>query len=87
MRTISYFLSKAFRRLHGLSVPVVFYYKALIQFPLSILERVFSSVSVYSPLSPWQAKPDRKSVIPKSPGFDYLEDYERMEPKPGSAAF
>jgi hypothetical protein len=50
------------------------------------LERVFSPVSVHFLLSFWQAKPDRKSVIPKSPGFDYSKGYERMKPKPGFAA-
>jgi hypothetical protein len=82
-----YFLSEAFRRLYGLLVPAVLRYKALAQFPLSILERVFSLVSVHPPLSPWQAKPDRRSVIPKSPEFDYSKGYKRMEPKPGSDAF
>jgi hypothetical protein len=81
-----YFLSEAFQRLYGLLVPAVFRYKALAQLPSSILERVFSPVSVYPPLSPWQAKFDRRFVIPKNPEPDYSEGYERMEPKPGFAA-
>jgi hypothetical protein len=87
MGTAPYFLSGAFRRLHGSLVPAVLRYKASAQLPSSILERVFSPVSVHPSLSLWQAKLDRKSVIPKSPGSDYSEGYERMEPKPGSAAF
>jgi hypothetical protein len=86
MGTTPYFLSETFQRLHGLSVPAVLRYKASAQLPSSILKRVFSPVSVHPPLSPWQAKPDRKSVIPKSPGPNYSENYEKMEPKPGSAA-
>jgi hypothetical protein len=86
METAFYFLSEAFQRLHKSLIPAVFRYKALAQLPSSILERVFSPVSVYPSLSPWQAKPDRRSVIPKSPGSDYSEDYEKMKPKPGSAA-
>jgi hypothetical protein len=86
MKTAFYFLSEAFRRLYELLVPAVLRYKALVQLPLSILERVFNPVLVHPSLSPWQAKPDRRSVIPKSPGFDYSEVYKRMKPKPGSAA-
>jgi hypothetical protein len=85
MEIAPYFLLEAFRRLHGLLVPAVLRYKALAQFPSSILERVFSPVSVHPPLSPWQAKPDRRFVIPKNPGSDYSEGYKRM--KPNSAAF
>jgi hypothetical protein len=86
MGTAFYFLSETFRRLYGSLVPAILRYKASAQLPLSILKRVFSPVSVHPPLSPWQAKPDRRSVIPKSPEFDYSEGYERMKPKPGSAA-
>jgi hypothetical protein len=50
------------------------------------LKQVFSPVSVHPPLSLWQAKPDRKFVIPKSPGFNYLKGYEKMKPKLGSIA-
>jgi hypothetical protein len=86
MGIASYFLSGTFQRLYGSSIPVVLRYKALAQFPSSILKRVFSPVSVHPPLSPWQAKPARKSVIPKNPEPNYLESYERMKPKPGFAA-
>jgi hypothetical protein len=87
MGTISYFLSEAFRRLYGLLVFAVFRYKASAQLPLSILKRVFSPVSVYPPLSPWQAEPDRKFVIPKNLEFNYSEGYKRIKPKPGFIAF
>jgi hypothetical protein len=86
MKTAPYFLSEAFRRLYESSIPAVFRYKALAQLPSSILKRVFSPVSVHPPLSPWQAKPDRRSVIPKNPKSNYLKGYEKMKPKPGSAA-
>jgi hypothetical protein len=86
MEITSYFLSEAFRRLYGSLVPAVLRYKASAQLPSSILERVFSPVSVYPPLSPWQAKFDRKSVIPKSPESDYSKGYEKMKPKPGFVA-
>jgi hypothetical protein len=86
METAPYFLSEAFRRLHELLVPAILRYKALAQLPSNILKRVFSPVSVHPSLSPWQAKPDHKSVIPKSPESDYSKNYERMKPKLGSIA-
>jgi hypothetical protein len=86
MGTAPYFLSEAFQRLYGLLIPAILRYQASAQLPSSILERVFSPVSVHPPLSPWQAKSDRRSIIPKSPGSDYSKGYERMEPKSGSAA-
>jgi hypothetical protein len=86
MKTASYFLSEAFRRLYELLVPAVLRYKALAQLLSNILKRVFSPVSVHSLLSPWQAKPNRKFVIPKNPKFNYSKGYKKMKPKPNSAA-
>jgi hypothetical protein len=86
MKAASYFLPEIFRHLYGLLVPSVLRHKALAQLSPSILERVPCPVSVYPPLPPRQAEPDRRSAVSKSPGSDYPEGYERMEPKPGPVA-
>jgi hypothetical protein len=86
MEAAFYFLPEIFRHLYGLLVPLVLRHKASAQLSPSILERVPCLVSVYPSLPPRQAKPDRKFAVSKSPGSDYPEGYEIMEPKPGSVA-